>query len=245
MGYGKRGIEIKDALALRVHWAPDLEVKEDDGVILSITLPEYPTIEIGNTVTVDKCPYRINQILPSSSPNQKAYDLIMAQRTKSSLFLLPMMPGNKTSYFTEKLMLNCFMATPEHDMCVALLYRFSGVKEFTVFERQLLALDNFIECKDTSKFSALYIFTIPEEFMEDYVHFRNGRYSQFSDRYKERVMRFHGVGAQSALGQILYKSPERKKELEKRLEVIIPDNAEVHSVPDLIKETFNAELYRI
>ena len=43
--------------------------------------------------------------------------------------------------------------------------------------------------------------------------------------------------------KILFKSPSLKKELEEQLDVLIPEENELHSPPNLIEETFDPELY--
>ena len=48
---------------------------------------------------------------------------------------------------------------------------------------------------------------------------------------------------EGVVGQILFKSPKRKKKIEKMVGMEIPDDAEVYSIPDLKTELFNINHY--
>lgn len=245
MGYGKQGIEIKDPLTLRVPWHPETVVHRDSDRILSITPYELPEISLGTLVKVNSAPYRINRIDVVGTGSNTQYELSMAQRTKSSLFLLPMLPGHKSVYLTTKQLINCFMSTPDNDRCISLLYRFHGSREFVLLESHLTSNPDLLKVDDVSKSSVLYTFRIPEKYLNDYDRFLNGQYSQFSDAYKDRILKFHESGPMSVIGQILYKSNDRRKALEEKLETVLPEDAEVFSVPDIAKETYDPVVYSL
>lgn len=244
MGFST-GIEIKDSLTLRVPWHPELIVKENDGIIISVQPLELPEIALGTRVTVNKQPYRINRIQTSGIHPQVSYDLMMAQRTKSSLFLLPMLPGHKREYMTERVLINAFIATPDEPRCIALLYRFHGSKEFNKLETMLKLLPVFISMQDVTKHTVLYILNVPEEFNADYDLFLQGAYSKMSESFKQKVLRFHECGPESPMGQILYRSEKRKQTLESSLEVTLHPEAEVLSIPDIEKETYQQHIYEL
>jgi hypothetical protein len=242
MGF-RTGIEIKDSLTLRVHWHPEIKVKEEDGIITSVQPFELPEIALGTRVTVNRQPYRINRIQISGVQPQVSYDLMMAQRTKSTLFLLPMLPGLKRNYMTERVLINAFLATPDDTRCIALLYRFQGSKEFNRLETMLKGLPTFVSMHDVTKHTVLYVTSVPEECAEDYDLFVKGAYSKMSENFKQRVLRFHECGPESPMGQILYRSEKRKKTLESNLEVTLHPDAEVLSIPDIEKETYQPHIY--
>lgn len=243
MGYGKQGIEIKDSLTLSVPWHADLIVKEQDGMVISVTPPELPEMSIGTKVKVNNEPYKVNMINKVGKGQRPEYHLSIAQRTKASLFILPMMPQPKNFYLTGTRLLNAFVRTPEHDNVIALLYRFSGQKTFLGMESSIRHTPGFISAEDMTSSTVLYTLNVPDRFMEDYTLFLQGSYSRMSEAYKERILRFHEMGPSSAIGQILYKSEDRKKSLEEMLETRLPPDAEVFSSPDLDKETYDPLIY--
>lgn len=256
MERGPKGIEIIDPLTLRVKGIKDIVVEEEifpavhglsDKRIVAIQSESLPRIDLGCKVTIGRsgAVYRVNSIKqqPGKEP---VFHLRMARRTRSCLFLLPMMPGNRSAYFYDSQLVNVFVRVPwiDHDV-VALLYRFNGVKEFVDFEGTLTGLPNFIEMKDISKALVLYVFHVPEMFKSDCELFLSGGYSKFSDAYKDRILRFHAANLESFFGQILTKDEKKKKELEGKIGQNIPANAEVYSVPDMADETFDPTIYDI
>ena len=246
----RQGIQVKDSLTVKAVGYLDVEVEfDDDGKIVSVELPEIPKISVGNTITIgrSKFPYKINIINSVGPDNNTTYEMTMARRTKASLFVLPMLPGNRKSYFYDKLLLNCFIGTHEHKDVIALLYRFSGKKEFVDFEDHLKGLDNFIECLEPSNKTTMYIFSVPEEYQKQFELFKQGKYSKFSNKFKLKVLRFHNFGKESTLGKILYKAASRRRQLENALgpEVRIDKSAELYSIPDMTKEIYDPTVYDI
>ena len=57
------------------------------------------------------------------------------------------------------------------------------------------------------------------------------------------VQKYYIDGLQ--LGQILFKSKERKRLLEKKLDAILPEDSELLSIINLEEETFNPEIYKL
>ena len=110
-----------------------------------------------------------------------------------------------------------------------------------------MGLDYYMESEDLSKRTVLYTFKIPDDHLENYTFFIDGKYSEFLEKYKVRILRFHNSGKSSTLGKILYKDPTRKEELEKLLElnIEIDKNAELYSIPNLEEETLNLEVYGV
>ena len=60
---------------------------------------------------------------------------------------------------------------------------------------------------------------------------------------KLKILNFHGMSVDSALSKILFKSEERRKELEKKLNAEIPDNSELLSIINLEDEILDLNYY--
>jgi hypothetical protein len=215
--------------------------EERDGKIVSLDMGTY-TISLGDVVTVKKKPYKVNHIARSIVGKKLVYTLTTAYLTKASMFVMPMMSGNRRLYMFDTLFVNCFIGVREHENKIALLYRFSGDTTFLRFEQALSKFPGFIDTFDPSPHFVMFVFNIPDKHMDNYVHFLNGEYSQFSPEYKESVLDFHGFGPEGELGQIMFKSTARRLKLEKQLDVFIDEDAELYSIPDE-NEIFNPEIY--
>ena len=63
------------------------------------------------------------------------------------------------------------------------------------------------------------------------------------DVYKLKILDFHDMDIDQALGQILFKSEERRLTLEAKLDAEIDQQSELLSVLDMEKETLNLKYY--
>lgn len=246
----RTGIEIKNALTVKAVGYFDADVtKDDSGNITSVTFSDIPTISLGKVLHIgkDRHPYRINMIKEVGPENNRSYEMSVAKRTKASLFILPMLPGQRATYFFDKHLINCFIGTDKESHVIALLYRFSGSTDFIKFEEMLKGLPNFKHMSDTTKRTVLYVFDVPDEHLDDYFLFRRGMYSKFDPKYKIRILRFHNSGKDSTLGKILYRDQSRKKQLERDLNLNfeLDKNAELYSIPDLEEETYDPAYYNV
>jgi hypothetical protein len=247
-------ISIKDPLTVSVSNCLEITaVENEDGQIVELDVPDFARIILGNKISLGtpKESFKINKIVKRKAPGLPVYDLKMASRTKASLFIMPMMPGPKEAYFYDKFFLNCFVGTEKETNVIALLYRYSGIAMFVEFEKALQGFKNFKSVSDPSNQTVLFVFEVPKKYFRDFEKFMNGQYSKISDSYKKRILEFHKVSATSVIGQILYKDPKRREELNAKIvdpskptEGIAKD-AELYSIPDLETETFKPEIYAV
>ena len=215
--------------------------EERDGKIVSLDMGTH-TINEGQVVTVEKKPYKVNHFTKSIVGKKLVYTLTTAYLTKSSMFVMPMMTGNRRLYMFDTLFVNCFIGIKDYENKIVLLYRFSGDTVFLRFEQALQKFPGFVETFDPSPHFVAFVFNVPDKHLDNYVHFLNGRYSEFSPEYKEAVLDFHGFTVDGELGQIMFKSASRRQRMENQLEVAIDEDAELYSIPDET-EVFNQEIY--
>jgi hypothetical protein len=211
--------------------------------LLSLEFPKGKKISIGETIKIKKIPYKINIIDSIIIDDELFYDLKVASPTKSSLFILPMLGGNRTLLFYDSLLVNTFIETNEDEDCIALLYRKSTKKVFKEFCELLLKTKSFKRTYEPTKYHVIFIFNIPYKQKFNYKIFKKGQYSKFKDEYKLKILDFHRWDIDGPMGQILFKSSERKKQLEERLDAILPEGSELYSIMNKKEETFNENYY--
>jgi hypothetical protein len=248
MGGRTSVISIKDPLTVTVANTMDVSVEKDsNNNIISIDIPGLSKISIGNIITVSakKFRFKINSIESKNIMGLPVYDLIMAPRTKASLFVLPMLPGNRQSYYYDTLLLNCFVGTKDRNDVIALLFRFSGMKSFISLEESLKKLKSFIKTEDPTNATVLFVFDVPEKYKKNYQKFINGKYSEMDTDYKYRILNFHNASEDGTIGQILFKGDERKHQLEEIIGQSLPENAELLSFPDIEQEIYDKKVYSI
>jgi hypothetical protein len=239
---------IKDPLTVTVANTGDVTVMKDgEEKILSIDIPGLSEISLGTVISISnqKFKFKINSIESKDSTNLPVYDLIMAPRTKASLFILPMLPGNRQSYYYDTLFLNCFVGTKDENNVIAILFRFSGMKGFIGLEESLKKLKTFIKSEDPTKSTVMFVFKVPEKYIKNYKRFLNGKYSEMDSHYKHRILDFHNAAVDGVIGQILFKDEERKVQLEEIIGQDLPENAELLSTPNISQETYDYKVYDI
>lgn len=236
-------ISPKDTRTVAISGCTDrIKPKYFDGDIASL---EYPNlnVSIGQIFPVGKRKYKVNSIARRLVGSKIVYELSTGPITKSTLFVFPMLGGDKSLYMYDSLFVNCFISTSKYKNCVSLLYRFSGDTAFLKFESTLSTFDGFIESSDPSPEYVLFTFSVPSKYLKDYTHFVNGKYSKFSSAYKKQILDFHEFNKNGELAQILYKTNERKLRLEEQLGVKLPFTAELYSIIDAEEETFDPDDY--
>jgi hypothetical protein len=213
---------------------------------LTCTYPECDyTINLGETIRPrTKSPYRVNLIRPGLQTGKTVcYDLSTARLTDSSIFILPLMGMNRTLMLWDSLFVNAFIGTEEDKDCIAILYRFSGEPRFTKFESALCSFRNFRKREDPDPYHVLFVFDVPEEAKSSYDAYLNGRYSMIDDMWKLRILEFHDFDIDGHTGKILFQSPNLRAQLEEKLDVVLPKDAELHSKPDLKFEVYDRTYY--
>lgn len=208
-------------------------LENEDGIIQSL----------GVTAEIKKVKYKANIIEEKWHNKILTYEVSIAKRNKSSIFLLPMLGGDRHLYFWNQLFLNAFIGTENDKDCIALLYRFSSNPLFLKFEKALTQFRTFIRKEDPNDGFVLFIFSVPLNQKNNYNKFIKGQYSKFSKLYKINLLEFHKYDATSLIGQVMFKSEERKKQLETKLGCTLEEDSELLSIINKEEETFNPEIY--
>lgn len=224
------------------------EAKQIHDVTISITckLPDCEfVIKSGDTIRPNpKSPHRVNIIRPGLNLGKTVcFDLSVARLTDSSIFVMPLMGMNRKLMLWDSLFVNAFCETEDDKDCIALLYRFSGEPQFAKFESALCSFRNFRKRVDTDPYHVLFVFEVPDSAMSSYRAYMEGRYSHIEDEWKLRILEFHGYDIDGHTGKILFQSPVLRQQLETKLDVRLPADAELHSKPDMLIERFDRDYY--
>ena len=215
--------------------------QEDE--IIALECSDDEVIALGDVVKVKDRDYKVNIIEKEEHKGVIIYRLSTDKRTKASMFVLPLFRGNRNLYFWNRLFLNCFIKTKENKYCIALLYRWSADPLFLKFEKAVSKFRDFKKVYDPTDNTIMFVFNIPKDLQKDFKYFIKGKYSKLSPQYKIDILRFHNQAVDSEIGQVLYKDPDRKYEMEEKLGVIFEDDTELLSIINIENETFKIENY--
>ncbi len=133
-----------------------------------------------------------NYLIPNS-----LYD---GKYTKTSQFMTPAIDVNVSHKLVFKFFENAFLADRGHahnyTRPIFLLFSIKDYKDLD-WKRVysiLIQSPNYIAEYDvgikSGKYLFMMVFSVPEEFKGDYLHFRNGKYSLFSDNYKKKFPKY-------------------------------------------------------
>ena len=154
-----------------------------------------------------------------------------------------MLSGNRNLFLYDTHLINAFIGVKDIQDHLVLLYRWSEDPLFAKFDLALKKFPTFVKAYDTDPNHTVYIFEIPDRHVKNFILFKEGKYSKLDDEYKLKILDFHHMTADSALAKILFKSYERKAQLEKKLDAELPEDSELLSIIDLETEILNLKYY--
>lgn len=217
--------------------------KGSDGTIQSLEGPQGLHITLGLNAKIKRVKYKANIIEQVWKNNILCYDIHMARRTKSSLFVLPMFGGTRNLFMWNQLFMNCFLEFKDNKYYIQLLYRFSGDPLFLKFEQALCKFKSFVKKEDPSDDYVLFTFSVPDRHSKNFEKFINGEYSKFSKLYKMTLLEFHSFDVDDLIGQVIFQSESRRNALEEKLGCVLPEDSELLSIVELKQEMFNPKIY--
>lgn len=195
-----------------------------------------------------RTPYKINVIQKLTAGGDPAlpaqgYDLSIAKMNLSSIFAAPLLGGNRELFLWDKYFINAFVETVDDKNVIAMLYRFSGDVLFLKFEAALCAFRTFKYKVDTDSHHVLFVFEVPETSQSSYEKLMASEYSKIDDFLKLKILDYHGFAMDGQTARVLFKSEILRRELEEKLDCIIPEANELHSALDMTQERFDPEYY--
>jgi|TARA_R110000796_G_scaffold5683_16_gene20949 hypothetical protein len=233
-----------NALTLRLVGGTTSIIPEmEDGTIVSLKFSDGILLEKGTTTTIEKRPYKINIFEKIFKNDKLFYDVKVAERNKSSIFILPMLGGTKHLMMYDKLLMNAFIGSDQDENCIVLLYRFSRETIFYKFEQALKKFKNYRRSYDPTPYFVAFVFEIPKEHRKNMIKFKQGKYSKMQDIYKLKILEYHSLDIDSPIGHILFKAEKRRLELGEKLGVILPEDSELLSIMNKEDEILNPNYY--
>ncbi len=157
-------IHPKDTLTLLVTGGTSSIVEQSvNGDIVCLDLPDKRSLCLESVLDIRKMPYKINRIEKKYTNNVKTYELIVANKTKSSKFLPPMLVSNKTLLMYNTQFVNAFIADGKERKGRCMLYRVSGEKGEMKFEHAGNKCRHLLVEVDADPYFVMFGFSGPEQ----------------------------------------------------------------------------------
>lgn len=217
-------------------------IRNNKNEIIKVEFINDKTIKIGYDLLIkywdNECVYSIREI---EQINDKQFLLYASKITKTSVYVLPMLFQTRVNAGW-KYLINAYIIN-ENKYTIGLLYRFAHTPEYKKIEVSVVNSDNFLGMREYDSFSTLFLLRVPPSFRDDFDQFLIGRYSKMSSKAKSKIKTFHRLSSDSITYQVLVKHKKLREKLEKELDVKIPSNQELGSIPLMEEEQIKLKNY--
>lgn len=170
------------------------------------------------------------------------YDLVkdVYSKNKTFSYMLPILGGNFNMYMGLK---GCYIAHEDYpEMELNMFLWFKPKEEIdNIFIDRLKEhkyIKNVEKLKDNN---TVLSFDIPEDKLENYLLFREGKYSRMSNEYKREIVTFWDARNIPNIIDVLYRKEAAYKRIEDKYDIEIPRYLEASSALNMAEETFKNE----
>lgn len=165
-------------------------------------------------------------------------EAIVIRKSKATFFILPLL--GQPSYWYYGLM-NCYLGDEINKPELTLNKIFIQVKSYDNKLNGIPYFNQFYKLEDNTY---MYVFNIPDKFVDDYERFCKGEYSKMSETAKQLICKLSGVKPimNSTVYKVLYKTLDQKNKVEQLIGQVLPDSAELYSIPNMESELYNTSL---
>lgn len=183
---------------LRYHTLSSVrEEKDESGNIIKLTIDGYDVTseEILYIKLLDKYIRPFKTLYITKSKRNNSYVLRSTELTKASRFIMPMLRlGNETqmSMKYNSNFINCYVGVEGEGYMdnIYLVYRYEGTKEYTSFEVNLKQHELYDSKADIDHQHVMYIFNMTYDNKKNFLKFKQGKYSKFTEDYKKKILSF-------------------------------------------------------
>jgi len=201
-----------------------VKISRENEIITNLEFSDGFHIELGDLFPIisdcdTKTMYTIKDI---TQLDDNTYRISCNIINKTSHWLLPFIAKDEIELGYDTCLINAFAFTTDNIYSSTyekgyLFLKYRYLKEYDFFLNKLKDHQNCtLVNRIYSRYEYLYIFKIPEQWMNDVNLIINGKYSQISENAKKRILAFHKLTKTGRTGDILYKNDKYADELKER-----------------------------
>jgi len=187
--------------------------------------------------------YQLNDIaLMRSNNGVRVYRGLTMERSDTSLLILPVYGGTRADVSFSTHLMNAYLYREGcMDGCIWVLMKRPHIVD-SRYENAMhffRSMDHFMNEEELGSEYVMLTLAIPDDFVEDLVRIRVGRFSEISESHKKRIYDFHIIRDKyNKIRLELEKSPLLRDKMEKEYDIEIPEGSELRSSMDEDRETF-------
>ena len=220
------------------------EIKDDNGDIIQIKKNGKRLFFKGDHIYVkDVGWYQLNDIaLMRTTKNVRVYRGLTMERSDTSLLILPLYGGTRADVSFSTHFMNAYLYREGcMDGCIWVLMKRPHIVD-SRYENAMhffRSSDHFMNEEELGSEYVMLTLAIPDDFIEDLIRIRSGKFSEISESHKNRIYDFHMIRDKyNKIRLELEKSPLLRDKMEKEYDIEIPDGSELRSRMDEDRETF-------
>jgi hypothetical protein len=221
-----------------------VDIKDEDGSILEVKKNGSRLFFKGDHIYVkDRGWYQLNDIaLMHSQKGMRTYRGLTMERSDTSLLILPVYGGARADVSFSTHLMNAYLYREGRmDGCVWVLMKRPHVVE-SEYENAMIffrSSDHFMREEELGSEYVMVTLAIPDDFIEDLIRIRVGKFSEISESHKKRIYDFHMIRDKyNKIRLELEKSSLLRDKMEKEYDIEIPEGSELRSSIDEERETF-------
>lgn len=160
-------------------------------------------------------------------------------KTRTYTYLLPGLAYNVS--INKELLVDVFLGDIENlkapsERLIYCLFKFD--ENQTEYEESLMNHSLFVEHYDVDEEHFMCIFKYPEEFYDDYDKFINSQMGSFSLKFRGIIVKYHSLVKSSNVYCVLHKTPLYRKQLEYKIGVELPEDADLAEALNIKNEMY-------
>jgi len=219
-----------------------IKLSQKDNQIVKITFDDEYIINVGDHIllNVENKDYKfyVNYIMFENN----AIYLLEALINDTTTYIYPLL-GHKYTDIVYYHLINAYLRINLEENIdnkyIYIVFKYIDSKSFQEIEQFFKNIKEFVKVIEPNYSYTIYKLKIPEEFQNDVDLIIEGKYSQISDKAKQRIINVNELSKSSFITKILYKDEKLKKEIEKVLDVKIPEHLDLYNKMEITNETFD------
>ena len=183
---------MDNAIKIAISGSYNVNLEDLEGTNKQIVLEDV-VFETGQIieVTIEDIKYKFGIL--DIVKNKNNYDLLLEDRNKSSIFVVPTLGYNAEYFEYDSFLVNSYLARKElKDKMtkIFLVYRATKSNDYVALDKNLRKHSCYVDAYDFGDTDVLFEFDIPTKYLPDVAEFIKGKYSKFSPDLKSKVLNF-------------------------------------------------------